>query len=207
MRKTTATALLTTAAAAATLGLTATPAFAATTVTVTNPGGSTYTASSSSTVLSDNGVNVNCSGSAAAGDLPSASGVAIPAGVGTASSLSFSGCTGPLGTVTTTVSSLPYEINITAWDAANSRGTGYVGPVSVSVSMPLCTFDVTGNAPGYYDNTNHQLVLTPDQALPSGVGGLTVSNVSGCAGLVNNGDTPTYTSSYAVSPAITVTSP
>jgi hypothetical protein len=208
MRKATASALLTTAAAAIAIGVTASPALADTTVTITNPNADgSYSASSSNTVLSDNGVNVTCSGSNASGTINSASGVTIPAAAGTADALSFSGCSGPLGTVNTSVTALPYTITLADWDSTNNRATGYIGNVNVRVSMPLCSFTVTGNAPGYYDNATNSLVMDPTIALPTGVSGLAVSAVSGCAGLVHNGDQPTYRSSYSVTPAITVTSP
>jgi hypothetical protein len=200
-----AIALAASAAAATTLGI-AGPASAATTVTVTNPASPGYTAVSGTAKLTDGSVNMTCTSSNAAGNLPSAH-VTLPANVGTVTSLSFNSCSGPLGTVTTTVNSLPYNVTLAGWDTTNARATGYLGSVNVKVSMPLCNFVVTGNAPGYYVNSSHTLQVTPAQALPSGVTPLTVSAVSGCAGLVANGDHPTFTAAYAVSPAITVTTP
>ncbi len=202
MRKITA-ALLTTAAAGAAVALTAGTASAAT-LTVTNPNSSgAYTASSTSVKLTDGSVNMTCTGSAGAGVIKSATYSVPPtANIGTISSLNFTNCTGPLGAVTTTVSGLPYNVFIAA---GGTTPTGYIGSANVHVSMPLCSFDVTGNAPGKYVNgTSNQLQLGPSVALPSGVTPLTVSNVSGCAGLVHNGDHPSYTANYTVSPNITV---
>ncbi len=196
-----ASMLLTTAAAGAAVALTAGTASAAT-VTVSNPNASgAYTATSTSVTLSDGGVNMTCTGSAGAGTILSGT-YTTPADIGTITSLNYTGCTGPLGAVTTTVNSLPYHVFI---GAPGTPPTGYISGANVHVSMPLCSFDVTGAAPGKYVNgTSNQLQLTPTVALPTGVTGLTVGNVSGCAGLVHNGDHPTYTANYTVSPNITV---
>ena len=71
--------------------------------------------------------------------------------------------------------------------------------------MTGCSFNVTGSAPGYYTNGSHTLTLTPklpNKALNKAQ--LTISGVSGCAGLVSNGDHPTYTSTYTLSRAFVV---
>lgn len=41
----------------------------------------------------------------------------------------------------------------------------------------------------------------------TGGAGLTITNVSGCLGLINNNDTSGFVGSYAVDPAVTITSP
>ena len=194
------------AAMAVAFGASAMATTATLTVKVTN--GGSYTASSSSTVLTDNGVSVTCTGSTTSGSIPTKTYTAktSPVKVGTAATLAFTGCTGPLGAVTVTVNSLPYSVKVDS--ATNSAGQtdGMVTGVNTSVSMTGCSFNVTGGTPGFYTNSSHVLALTnklPIKALNSAK--LTVSNVSGCAGLVNNGDHPTYTGSYKVSKAIKIT--
>jgi len=201
------TALATTAVAGATVVVTGGTAMAAT-VTVTNPGGTgAYTATSTAVDLADGSVHMKCTGSTGTGTASSGikSGTyTVPptANIGNIDTLNFTNCTGPLGAVTTTVSTLPYHVFLTA--KTSTGATGYIGPVNVHLSMPLCSFNVTGNAPGTYVNgTSNQLRLAPG-TLPSGVTPLTVSGVSGCAGLVSNGQHPTYTANYTVSPNITV---
>jgi hypothetical protein len=59
---------------------------------------------------------------------------------------------------------------------------------------------VTGSAPGFYTNKSHTLTMSPKfpvRAVKRAQ--LTISNVSGCAGAVNNNDHPTYKASYKVS--------
>ena len=71
--------------------------------------------------------------------------------------------------------------------------------------MTGCSFKVTGSAPGFYTNSTHKLSLTPKLPnTPLNKGRLTVSGVNGCAGLVNNGDHPSYTSTYTVSRAVVI---
>jgi hypothetical protein len=210
MRKGIGRILFTSTAAALAIGFGASSALATTaTLTVKVTGGGTYTASSSSTVLTDNGVSVSCTGSSAGGKIATKTYTSktSPVKVGTSSTLSFTGCTGPLGAVTVTVNSLPYSVKVDSATNSSGQTDGMVTGVNTSVSMTGCSFVVTGGAPGYYTNSTHVLSLTPtlpNKALNKAQ--LTVSGVSGCAGLVNNCDHPTYKSNYTVSRSIVITS-
>jgi hypothetical protein len=196
------------AASALAIGLGATTALASTsTLTVKVTGGGSYTASSSKTVLTDNGVSVTCTGSKASGSIPTKtySNATTPVTVGTSAKLSFSGCTGPLGAVTVKVNKLPYKVQTDSKTNSKGQTDGIVSGANTSVSMTGCSFTVSGSAPGYYSNSGHTLNLTPklpNKALNKAQ--LTVSGVSGCAGLVSNGDHPSYTSTYKVSRAIVI---
>jgi hypothetical protein len=199
-------AALVVAASALAVGLGATTALAGTlTVKVTN--GGSYTASSKSTVLTDNGVSVTCTSSKASGSIPTKTynSAKTPVTVGTAAKLSFSGCTGPLGSVTVKVNKLPYKVRVDSKTNGKGQTDGMVSGVNTTVSMTGCSFTVTGSAPGYYTNKSHTLTMTsklPNKALNKAQ--LTISNVNGCSGLVNNGDHPTYTAAYKVSRAIVI---
>ncbi len=200
--------LFTASATAAMVGLAAAPALAATTLTVKVTGGGTYTASSSKTVLSDNGVNVTCTGSSGSGTIASATHKGTsPVKVGTVSKLSFSHCSGPLGAVTTKVMNLPYTVSADSKTTGSGATDAIIGGAKVAVSMTGCSFLVTGSTPGFYTNSSHKLSVTrklPTKALNTAK--LTVSNVSGCAGLVSNGDHPSYTSTYTISRKIVIKS-
>jgi hypothetical protein len=196
------------AAAAAAIGLGATTALGSTsTLTVKVTKGGSYTASSSKAVLTDNGVSVTCTGSKASGSVPTKtySNATTPVTVGTSAKLSFSGCTGPLGAVTVKVNKLPYKVQTDSKTNSKGQTDGMISGANTSVSMTGCSFTVTGSAPGYYTNGSHTLTLTPklpNKALNKAQ--LTISGVSGCAGLVSNGDHPTYTSTYTLSRAFVV---
>jgi len=216
MRKGLGRILFTGAATALAVGFGASSALAtnATTLTVKVTGGGSYSASSTKTVLTDNGVSVTCTGSKTSGSIPTKtySKKTPPVKVGTSAKLSFTNCTGPLGAVTVVVNSLPYSVNVDSTTNSTGKTDGIVNGVNTSVSMTGCTFNVTGGTPGFYTNSKHTLSLVAASKLPVKplvTAQLTVSNVVGCASLVKNGDHPTYTSTYKVNKAtvITATSP
>jgi hypothetical protein len=208
IRKRAGSALFVVAAVAMAIGLGATTALATSaTLTVKVTNGGTYTASSSKTVLTDNGVSVTCTGSKASGTIPTKTytNATTPVTVGTTAKLSFTGCTGPLGAVTVKVNALPYKVRVDSKTNSSGQTDGMVSGANTSVSMTGCSFKVTGSAPGFYTNGKHTLTLTNKLPIkPLNSARLTISNVSGCAGLVNNGDHPTYKSTYTVSRAIVI---
>src|SRR5690242_21719429 len=113
LRKHAGGALIVVAAAAAAIGLGATTALATSaSLTVKVTGGGSYTASSSNTTLSDNGVSVTCTSSKASGTIPTKTytNATTPVTVGTSAKLSVSGCTGPLAAVTVNVHQLAYDV-------------------------------------------------------------------------------------------------
>jgi hypothetical protein len=208
IRKRAGSALFVGAAVATVIGLGATTALATSaTLTVKVTGGGTYTATSSKTVLTDNGVSVTCTGSKASGTIPTKTytKATTPVTVGTSAKLSFTGCTGPLGAVTVKVNKLPYKVTVDSKTNAKGQTDGLITGANTSVSMTGCSFTVSGSAPGFYTNSGHTLSLTPKLPnTPLNKGQLTVGNVNGCAGLVNNGDHPSYTSTYKVSRAVVI---
>ena len=207
MRKRIGKILFTGAAAALAIGFGASSALAAT-LTVKVTSGGTYTATSKSTVLTDNGVSITCTGSTASGSIPTKTytSATVPVKVGTVAKLGFTGCTGPLGGVTVTVNRLPYSVKVDSKTNGSGQTDGMITGVNTSVSMTGCSFNVTGSAPGFYTNSSHKLSLTPTLPIkPLTTAQLTISGVSGCAGLVANGDHPTYKSTYTVSRAIKIT--
>jgi hypothetical protein len=174
----------------------------ATTNVVTVTGGGTLAASAAKTVLTDGEVSVTCSASTASTTIGNGTSSAkAPHPIGIAADLTFSKCTGPLGKVTTTPADEPYPVNVNSATTSGATATT-ISDIDVNVAMTGCSFTVTGSAPGDYSNSSHTLAMTP-KPKPKGLtkAELTVSNVSGCAGLVKNGDHPTYTSSYKLSRA------
>jgi hypothetical protein len=209
MRKALGSILFTGTAAALAIGFGASSALAttATTLTVKVTSGGSYSASSTKTTLTDNGVSVTCTGSKTSGTIATKTYTkkTPPVKVGTAAKLSFTGCTGPLGAVTVVVNSLPYSVNVDSTTNSKGQTDGIVSGVNTAVSMTGCSFNVTGSTPGFYTNSTHKLSLTPTLPIKAlDTAQLTVSNVNGCAGLVNNGDHPTYKSTYTVSRAIVI---
>jgi hypothetical protein len=206
--------LLIAATAGALIGLSAAPAMAATTLKVKVSNGGTYTATASKTVLTDGPVSVTCTStstkpaSKATGTVATATHTGTsPVKIGTAKTLVFNHCSGPLGVVHTTVQALPYSIKVDSTTNSTGKTDGMITGVKVHVSMSTCAFDTTGSAPGFYTNSTHKLTVTKNLPItPLNTARLTVSNVVGCAGVVNNGDHPTFTSTYTVSRHFTIKS-
>lgn len=222
---------------------------AAATITVSNPtadGSYTAVTSHSSFLDLSTGISLTCTsgggqnyGSQGVGALPSQSGVTLPAtfatGIGSLLFNTAGGCTSLLGSVTSIATDTPYEIVIQNYPGVKSdgvtpaNGDGYIHIKNVNVSMPACSFTVSGDAPVYYDNATQSLNVTPDIAPEYGTsttgdvtlphGPLTVSNVSGCLGEVNNGDIGAYYATadaenpfgndtpYVLNTALQITSP
>jgi hypothetical protein len=194
-------------AAALAIGLGATTALAATTLTVKVTGSSStgaISASTSKTTFKDtrSGVTVTCTSSKSKATVANGTHTGTsPVKIGSVSSLSFTGCTGPTGAVTIKVNKLPYSLKIDS-KTVSGKTDGMVTGVNNTVITTGCSFVVTGSAPGFYNNGTHTLTQTPKLPItPLNKAVLTVSGVSGCAGLVLNGDHATFTATYTVSPS------
>lgn len=212
IRKRTGSRLLAAAATtAAVVGLCAAPALASTPLSTTRltvkiSNGGKFTAKATKTVLSNRGINVVCTSgkkpaSSASGNIPSGTHRGkSPVKVGTASNLAFNNCNGPLGAVHTRVMAEPYKVFVDSKTNRKGQTDGYISGVKVHVTMTACSFNVTGSAPGFYTNGKHTLTMTSKLPVKATTRArLTVANVSGCAGLVKNGDHPTFTSTFTLS--------
>lgn len=208
--------LASTATTAAVVGLCAASALASTplsttrlTVKVSN--GGKFTAKSAKTVLTDKvggvTVRVTCTtkgttpASSASGNIPSGTHTGTsPVKVGTASNLKFNNCTGPLGAVHTRVMREPYTVKVDSKTNGKGQTDGFISGVKVHVTMTACSFNVTGSAPGFYTNGKHTLTMTSSLPVkPTTKAQLTVSSVSGCAGIVHNGDHPGFNGTFTLS--------
>jgi hypothetical protein len=196
------------AAAAAMVALTASSALAATTLTVKVSGGGSYKAAAPTTVLTDGLVHVTCKStktskaSTTSGTISNGTHKAVaPVKVGTAAKLAFNNCTGPLGKVTTSVTKLPYTVSVDSKTTTKGQTDGIISGIAVNVTTTGCKFKVTGTTAGFYTNSNHTLTMTTASKLPVKPlksAQLTVSGVTGCAGVVKNGDHPTYVATYTL---------
>lgn len=203
--KRTGSILLMGVATAVTIGLSAGPALAATTFTV-KPGGN-ITAKSGTTTLTDTktGTKLVCKSSSTTASLKSGSGLS-GSGIGSIKTISFATCTGPLGlTFTVTAGHLPWKLNATSYSGGVTKGT--ITGIHATLSGPGCSATVDGSsatanngkvAVTYTNSSGALKVLTTG-------GTLKVYNVSGCAGLLNSGDSSTFSASYTVSPKQTIT--
>ncbi|MFB4317867.1 hypothetical protein [Actinomadura sp. 21ATH] len=110
----------------------------------------------------------------------------------------------------TTSFNLPVDFTVSGHWSQNTTGpTSDPGVDSVSITdvsltgvVPFgCTFTVTGGAPGTYDHLTAVMTLDPAAPDPGNVS-LVASGVSGCSGLVANGDTFEWSGDYDVDPPL-----
>jgi hypothetical protein len=200
------------AAAALTIGLGTTSSFATTaakTWTVT-PGG-TITGKATNVKLTDTASNtvLTCKTSGAGGTAKSGSGQKGTDLVPITSS-TFTTCSGPLSltfTVTTSAStSNPWELSATTYASGVTHGTltnikATLSGTGCSATVGGTTATATGSVKGTYTNSTGKLKI-----LPTG-GTLHIWNVSGCFGLLTNGDASSFVGTYTITPKQTITSP
>jgi hypothetical protein len=130
--------------------------------------------------------------------------------IGSISSATISSCTAPLGltpTLTASASSAnPWDIKAHSYNSGSGVTTASLTNIELGVSASGCSATVAGiaaSAPGSvkvtYTNRTHTLKVVTS--------GLHFFNVSGCAGLFNNGDAVRLAGSYTTAPFQTITGP
>jgi hypothetical protein len=195
---------LTVAVAATMTVLGAGPAFAAT-WTVT-PGGS-VSGSAGTTTLKDSttGTTINCTSSAASGSLKSGSGLSNP--IGSIASITFSNCTGPLGISFTASVTGPFPLNANSFSSGTTSGT--ITNIHGTLTSSACSLVIDGTSATAHNGTVNVTFTNSTSQLKVLTTGSTlhIFNVSGCFGLVRNGDGATFAGTYSITPPQTVTSP
>ncbi|MEW2218563.1 hypothetical protein AB0939_04500 [Streptomyces sp. NPDC006990] len=203
MRKFTRRVAVAAVAATAALGFSAASAAATSAATWTVTPGGSFSANAANPTLSVPNADLFCDSSDASGSLKTGSGNA-GAGLGSISSLTFSGCSLAGISFDVTVSS-PLSINAESVDSADpDRVVGSISGITASISDPdgLCTASFAGpggadaTVTGYFDNSTHQLVIN---------GGNLEATSANCLGLINTGDSATFNAAYDTDPAQTIT--
>jgi hypothetical protein len=211
-----ARALLAGCAAGLTVTLGVTAALAATTWTI-RPGGA-VTAMSGTATFNDTktGGLFKCTSLSARGTLKTGSGLS-GSHAGSISAVGFARCTSPLGRFraqridvvwTPQAAGLPWHLNFSSDDRGVAQGT--ISHIQIHVSTVFgCTVVIDGTSGTatdgtvrlrYSNSTGHLTVLATG-------GNLHAYKVSGCVGLVNNGDPVTISATFTLNPKQTITSP
>jgi hypothetical protein len=207
MHKRLAKVILTGSAAALAVSLSATAAMATSAKTWTvSPGGATSASGKGQVKDSSTGTVAKCTSIQMSATLKSGSGLK-GTGIGTIKSGSFTGCTIATIAVTVVAQNLPWKLNATSYNASTGVTTGTITGIRLQATAPGCsatlegTTATNGKVKVTYKNSTATLTL-----VGSG-GNLTSENVSGCFGLVNNGDPQKASGSLKVSPKQKITSP
>jgi hypothetical protein len=201
-------------AAVLAIGLGATTALATAATTWTIKPGGLYTAKSGTTTLTDTvtGSVLSCTSSAAAGKLKSGSGQTNP--IGTVTSSTFTGCTGPAGTTfsvkTSASSTKPWKVNATGFSSGVTTGNISGIHAALTGTNNTCKATVDGTGATAFNGKvaiRHSNSSATKLSVTKGIN-LHVYNVSsGCLGLINTGDAVTFKTTYTLNKAQTITSP
>lgn len=202
-------AIITTGGAAAVLALTLGTASSSAAIRTTwsvHPGGSIKVAGSAQVKDAKTGTVAKCKTIKLAGKLKSGSGLS-GTGIGTITSGSFTGCTIATIAVNVATQHLPWKLNAASYNATTGVTTGTISGIVLVATAPGCSATLEGatsGSPGKvkvsYTNSTGVLKLL-------GGGNLHSWMVSGCLGLVNNGDAQAASGSLTVSPKQKITSP
>lgn len=153
------------------------------------------------------GTVITCKTSALTGTLQTGSGL-TGTGLGSVTGLSLSGCAGPAGLAfTETSNALPWALNAASYTGGVT--SGMITGIDATLTSSGCSATLDGTAAGAdngqvgitYSNSSGQLAV-----LATG-GNLTFSAISGCLGLISNGDAATASATYTLSPKQKITSP
>jgi len=200
-------ALIMSVTTAAVIGMVAAPAFATAATWTVKPGGAT-TAKAGTTTVTDvtAGQSVTCTSSTAKGSFKTGSGLS-GAGIGTITSLTLSGCSVLGMSISVTITG-KMPINAVFFNSTKRIVTMFLTKIHGSLSANGCsaTIDGTGAAAHngkvkatYADGTGKLHVLTTG-------GNLHLYNVN-CFGVINNGDSVNFTTTYTLTPKQVITSP
>ncbi|MGH3159715.1 MAG: hypothetical protein ACRDNF_24515 [Streptosporangiaceae bacterium] len=186
------------------LGVTAASATTATTWTV-SPGGSITASGSGQVKDTSTGTIAKCTSiKVTSATIKKGSGLK-GAGLGTIKASAFTGCTIATISVTVATANLPWKLNAVSYKASTGVTTGTLTGVQLDASAPGCSATLEGTTA-----TNGKIKVTYTNStgvlklLPTG-GNLTDEDVSGCFGLVNNGDPEDASGSLTVTPKQTIT--
>lgn len=109
--------------------------------------------------------------------------------------INFNGCTGPGGTLAvTTVGSWKLHGTSAATSGATDVINGHIEGITANVSNAVCGFTVTGSAKGTYNEGTKVLQVNETGF----TGSLKVSNVRGCLGQVQNGQSADFIGGFNV---------
>jgi hypothetical protein len=199
--------VLTGAAAALVIGVSAGAALAVNATWTVKPGGKISFSGKAQVTDTKTTTVAMCTTVKMAGTVKSGSGLS-GTGIGSVTSASFSGCTvGPLG-VKVAVKGLPWKLNATSFKSGVTTGS-ISGIELIATKTGLCSATLDGTAAGKHNGVTKITYTnsTGKLALLGPGGNLHSYNVHGCAGLIKNNDPQQASGSGTVTPKQTITSP
>jgi len=184
-------------------------AAASATVWSVRPGGA-ITASAGKTTLKDTTTDseLACNSAHMSGTLNGGIGLQ-GAGIGSIATATFH-CPSPIvPPFRLTARGLPWQLNMVSYDTSTAVGRGTISHLELMLTGPSCSAVVNGTSGTTADGVVAvSYANTPGRLTIHTAGGnLHWYHVSGCAGLLGDGDPATLSAAYAVSPKQEITSP
>ena len=200
-------ALITSAATAAIIGMAAAPAFATAATWTVKPGGAT-TGKAGTTTVTDTtaGQSVSCTSSSAKGTFKNGSGLS-GAGIGTISTLTVSGCSVLGMNISVTITG-KMPVNALSFNATKKTVSMTLTKIHGSLSTSGCSATIDGTGATAHNGkvkATYADVGGKLHVLATG-GNLHLFNVN-CFGVINNGDSVNFTTTYTLTPKQVITSP
>lgn len=200
-------ALITSAATAAVIGMAAAPAFATAATWTVKPGGAT-TGKAGTTTVTDATANqsVTCTSSTTKGSFKTGKGLA-GAGIGTVTSLTLSGCS-VLGMSISVTLTGTMPVNALSYNSTKKIVSMSISKIHGSLSASGCNATIDGTGATAHNGmvkATYADIGAKLHVLKTG-GNLHLYNVS-CFGVINNGDSVNFTTTYTLTPKQVITSP
>jgi hypothetical protein len=191
------------ASAALAIGLSALPAAAAT-WTITPGGAVAMTGTNVKAKDSHSGSTITCTSLGLDGTMEKGSGLSGTR-VASLDRGTATGCTVSTISLTVRPEDLPWRINLLSYNSGTVRGT--ISHMEIAVTAPGCSFVIDGTTGGASDGKVDFSYSDSTGKLTITGGNLHVWDVSGCLGLVNNGDPIGITGTFTLTPRQKITSP
>jgi hypothetical protein len=154
--------------------------------------------------VQESGIQLSCVSSTADGIAQGGTGLSNPlATIPETPGIVFNECSGPFGLSFEVTQVGDWALNGGSYDAATGVTTGTIDGITADIVGPGCNATVTGFVNVTYTNGTAALAVLPDFTLEVTF----VDAANNCLGLINEGEHANFAGSYAVSPALTVTSP
>jgi hypothetical protein len=188
------------------IGLTAGPALAAAIWTI-KPGGAVTFGLATAIIKDTTTANrITCSRGNLTGTLKPGSGL-TGASAGSITGGALSNCFGP-GPLDwkITLPGLPWHINLLSYDRSTELVHGTISHMRISAAGSACAFVIDGTKGGASDGKVRFTYSDRTHQVKTSGGNLHIFNVTGCGGLVANGDPASLTASFTLAPAQSITS-
>jgi hypothetical protein len=185
--------------------LLATGAGAAAMTWTVRPGGAITAAGQTKVTDTATGSTLTCNAQMS-GTLKAGSGLAGP-GIGSIATAAYR-CAGPIQ-FRLAADGLPWHLSLTSYDAHTGVSGGTLSNLKLTMTGPGCTAVVNGTsgaAPDGVVRVRYSNAAGTLMAVTTG-GNLHWYHVSGCAGLLGDGDAATLSATYTVTPKQDITSP